>query len=205
MRRNLGWCAAVCLAMLAGRAHAQSRFARPIQLTEAEEIELALSAAPSNVAREAAVLVLRSTGYARVRDGSNGFTCVVEHEDPRAIEPVCYDAEGSATTLAVALFRAERRAAGEPDSVTLRAIDDGYRTGRFKAPGKPGIAYMLSPHASMPPHVMLYAPYKTMRELGLPGPGPSARGMPFLYNEGKPTAYVVVMVPKPSVTGKQTP
>lgn len=110
------------------------KFKRPIQLSEAEEIALTLSAAPAHIATAATVLVLRDSGYQTARAGTNGFTCLVEHEDPKAVEPVCYDAEGSATTLEVARYLARRRLAGQVDSVTRRDIAEGYRTARFLSP-----------------------------------------------------------------------
>src|SRR5262249_51475710 len=64
-----------------------------------QEIALAESAAPPAIAKNAAVYVLEEKGYAKVRDGSNGFTCLVERDLPLNIEPICYDEEGSSTLL----------------------------------------------------------------------------------------------------------
>src|SRR5688572_23771705 len=61
-------------------------FATPLSLsaqlsiTREQEITLAESAAPAVVAREAAVYVFGKTGYERVRDGKNGFTCLVNRD-----------------------------------------------------------------------------------------------------------------------------
>jgi hypothetical protein len=198
MRRLRFAGALIVVALGAASSNAQSRFTRPVVLTRQQEVELALSAAPATTAPGASVLVLEDTGYALARLGVNGFTCLVEHEDRKAVEPVCYDAEGSATTLVVSRFLARRRAAGDPDSVTMRSIEAGYASGRFSPPRKPGVAFMLSPRGSMPPHLMFYAPYATRAQSGLPGAGTGARGMPFLYGEGKPNAYFIVMIPTPS-------
>jgi hypothetical protein len=189
MRTALG----LFIASLIATPAAAQGFQRPISLTEPEEIELARSAAPAAVAAHATVLVLGPMGYRRVVTGTNGFTCLVEHEDPGAVEPVCYDGEGSETVLKVALFRAEGRAASQPDSALVREIEEGYVSGRFRVPSKPGVAYMLSPKASIPPHTMFYAPYATAETWGLPVAGQAAEGLPVLYNAGKPTAYVIVM------------
>src|SRR6476469_2321039 len=45
---------------------------RPRPLPEAEEIALATSAAPAEVSTKATVYVLRATGPARAREGTNG-------------------------------------------------------------------------------------------------------------------------------------
>jgi hypothetical protein len=62
------------------------------------ETEMALSAAPEHLRAEAAVYVLRRDGFVKARGGTNGFTCLVLRENGRTA-PICYDAEGSQTTL----------------------------------------------------------------------------------------------------------
>src|SRR5579864_1714454 len=71
--------------------HIDASFARQVQ------IDLALSAAPPEVSRNAAVYILGKQGYEKVRDGSNGFTCAIDREYVNTIEPECFDAEGTAT------------------------------------------------------------------------------------------------------------
>lgn len=193
---QLSWLFA--LAVPAQILSAQARSYLTQRLPDTTQIRLAMSAAPNDVAAGAGSLVLTDSGYARVREGTNGFTCLVEHENPQAIEPVCYDAEGSATTLAVSQFLARRRAAGEADSSIKAAIEAGYRNGTFLTPRRPGVAYMLSPEASIPPHVMFYSPYATHESTGLPQAQRANRAMPFLYRPGRPDSYIVVMVPQES-------
>jgi hypothetical protein len=134
--------------------------------------------------------------------GSNGFSCLVEHERVETTEPVCYDAEGTATLLPVALRRAELRAGGATDAAIERDIAEGYRNGRFRAPGRPGIAYMLSTEQTVfdpsrqkvipyVPHVMFYAPNRSAADLGMSADH-AEPGMPFLIFEGQPNAMVIV-------------
>src|SRR5260370_34964776 len=66
-------------------------------LSREEKIKLAESAGPPEVSSKATVYVLDSTGYVKVRDGSNGFSCFVDRQAPVNLEPTCFDAEGSAT------------------------------------------------------------------------------------------------------------
>src|SRR5262245_29154676 len=75
------------------------------------QMALALSAGPP-VADEATVYVLGPKGYSKLREGSNGFSCIVQREGLDEIAPQCFDAEGSATTLQVFLFVEEQRALG---------------------------------------------------------------------------------------------
>jgi hypothetical protein len=166
------------------------------------EMALALSACPPSVATKAAVYVLDKTGYIKIRESQNGFTALVQHSVPGAIEPQCMDAEGTRTFLHRMLKVAELRAQGlSPDEIK-RAIADAFAKGAFQAPSRPGVDYMLSTQnavpddkgvvAHFPPHVMFYAPYLTNADLGSGGQG--AGGPLFVAGEGTPFALVIVPV-----------
>jgi hypothetical protein len=172
-------------------------------LSREEKVKLAESAAPPEVSSKASVYVLDSTGYVKTRDGSNGFTCFVDRQALVNLEPTCFDAEGSATTFLTRLFVEEQRAKGKSEEQIKTDLDEGYRTGKFQAPRKPGIVYMLSdlgflliPTAGkvvhLPPHLMFYAPYATDKDLGTP---PSTKYMPRVIRPGQPDAYIIVMAP----------
>jgi hypothetical protein len=47
------------------------------------QIELALSAAPTEVSSKAAVYILGAKGYEKAREGTNGFSCLVERSFKR--------------------------------------------------------------------------------------------------------------------------
>jgi hypothetical protein len=164
-----------------------------------QKIKLAESAAPPEISGKAAVYVLERSGYEQIREGSNGFSCLVDRQTPWNSEPTCFDAEGTATTLLTRLFVEQQRAKGKTEDEIKSELADGYKSGRFKAPAKPGIVYMLSDSIFLmvndrilhaPPHLMFYAPYATEKDLGSP---PPARNMPRLIRAGQPDAYVVVM------------
>lgn len=163
------------------------------------KIKLAESAAPPEISGKATVYALESSGYVKVREGTNGFTCFVDRQTPWNTEPTCFDPVGSATTLPTRLFAEEERAKGKSEDEIKREIDDGYKTGRFKAPQKPGIVYMLSDGVFLlvndkivhaPPHLMFYAPYATEKDIGSP---PAAANMPILIRAGQPDAYIIVI------------
>jgi hypothetical protein len=87
--------------------------AHDFSLSREEKIKLAEGAAPPEVSSKATVYVLDSTGYVKVRDGSNGFSCFVDREAPVNLEPTCFDTEGTATTLLTRLFVEAQRAQGK--------------------------------------------------------------------------------------------
>jgi hypothetical protein len=166
-----------------------------------EKIKLAESAAPPEISGRATVYILERTGYEKVREGSNGFSCFVDRQDPMNSEPTCFDAEGSTTTLPTRLYVEEQRAKGETEEQIKAAIDEGYKSGKFRAPGKPGIVYMMSDSGfilvpeknqifHVPPHLMFYAPYYMDKDIGSP---PARLDMPRLIRAGQPDAYIIVV------------
>ena len=172
-------------------------------LAREEKIKLAESAAPAEISGKATVYVLERSGYVKVRDGANGFSCFVDRQSPLNLEPTCFDAEGSATTLLTRIFAEEERAKGESEDAITAAIDAGYKAGKFRAPGKPGIVYMMSDAGyifvaqvnkmvHLPAHLMFYAPYATDKDIGSP---PAAANMPHLIRAGQPDAVIIVVPP----------
>jgi len=170
-------------------------------LPREERIKLAESAAPPEVSGKATVYVLERTGYVKVREGTNGFSCFVDRQTPLNSEPTCFDAEGSASTLLSRFYAEEQRAKGKSEEQIKSEIEAGYKSGRFRAPQKPGIVYMMSEQiyllipgtnqmVHVPPHLMFYAPYATDKDIGSP---PPAANMPHLIRAGQPDAVVIVM------------
>jgi hypothetical protein len=171
-----------------------------------QQISIALSAGPEAVRDKASVYVLGRKGYEKAREGTNGVSCLVGRHFVKptetTIEPVCYDAEGSRTLLQVDLHSEELRSKGTSEADIKADIADGYKDGRFKAPSKPGVEYMLSsdnrlgPTANggtvnFPGHFMFYAPFLTGKDLGYDSVAP------FLVHAGLPDARMVV-VPDPN-------
>jgi hypothetical protein len=186
-------------------AFAQTETPKPaydFSLPREERIKLAESAAPPEISGQATVYLLEQTGYVKIREGTNGFSCLVDRQSPLNLEPACFDAEGSATTLATRIFVEEQRAKGRSEEQINAEIAERYKSGKFKAPGKPGIVYMMSDKGFLfiasanklvpiPPHLMFYAPYATDKDIGSP---PGARNMPKVIRPGQPDAYIIVVM-----------
>ena len=184
--------------------HAQANATKPaydFSLPREERIKLAESAAPPEISGKATVYLLERAGYVKVREGTNGFSCFVDRQTPLNLEPTCFDAEGSTSTLVTRLFVEDLRANGKSEEEINAAIQDGYKSRKFHAPQKPGIVYMLSNSIYLyfaqnnqmvhaPPHLMFYAPYATDKDIGSP---PQTADMPRLIRPGQPDAYIVVL------------
>jgi hypothetical protein len=173
------------------------------------QIELALSAAPTEVSSKAVVYILGPNGYEKVREGANGFSCLIERSfvgtTQTSSAPACFDAEGSRTIMLTYLRREELRAQGKSEAEIKDDIAKGFEDGRFKVPG-PGFLYMMSDEnyvydseskqsGFVPPHLMFYAPNKTAKDVGYESISPTM--VPYLTGGGGPDALIVVAAKKP--------
>jgi hypothetical protein len=168
------------------------------EMPEAVQIRLAETAAPAEVSSKASVYVLRSRGYELARKGTNAFTCFVDRTRLDTLEPECMDAEGFATTFQTRLFAEQQRAAGVGEDKIVAGIDEGYRSGRFQAPRRAGLIYMLSDYniifddqsqklRHVSAHLMFYAPGLEAKDTG------SGPGAPILTNPGRPDNLMIVV------------
>ena len=178
------------------------RFARSAQyplLPRALEIELALSAAPAHVRDAATVWVLDGTGYSIARQGTNAFSCIVSRR-AGDLFPVCWDAEGARSLLAIDVDDAQLRLAGKSGAEVDAIVAERYKSGQYHAPSRAGIAYMLSPmryriddHGAVArtpstPHLMFYGPNLTDGDIG------GARGAFVFMNRVGPDGMMIVPV-----------
>jgi hypothetical protein len=174
----------------------------PELLPQDREMAIALSAAPEHLRDAASVYVLQQQGFVLVRKGTNGFTCIVNRDHPLNQKPTCYDAEGSETILPKVLRFGELLMKGVPLEKIKSEIADGFRSGKFISPRRPGVAYMLSGDIknynastgkveSFPPHVMFYAPNLTNEDIG--SDGKFEPGLPSIAYQG-PQGYMIVVL-----------
>ncbi|MGQ0734330.1 MAG: hypothetical protein ACT4QD_11810 [Acidobacteriota bacterium] len=171
-------------------------FTRPA--TSAAEVELALDALPETLRADATVDVLRAKGYERVREGKGGLSCLLSRSRPDTQEPICWDKEGSETIMPVAMDEAAWRRAGVSEDEIAQRVAAGFSSGKYRAPRRAGVSYMMSTEnwvhngervIRYRPHVMIYAPYVTNKDIGADGKDP---GAPWVLNEGSPHAYIIV-------------
>ncbi len=177
----------------------------PKLLPRANEIALARSAAPPEVSADASVYVLEPGGYVLAEQGSNGVSCFVDRSQPAAIEPHCFDPEGSRTILPIRFAEAELRAQGRTREEIRAAVREGIESGRFVLPSRPVMSYMLSSAQELyndegravgawRPHLMIYVPWLENADIGVTGT-PSAVA-PVVSDPGDPLASIVIVVPE---------
>jgi hypothetical protein len=178
---------------------------QPPLMERDKEMALALSACPRSVADKAGVYILEKSGYVRVRESQNGFTAIVGHTLPNAVEPQCMNAEATRTHLPITLKLAELRAQGKSSEEIRQIMAEARAKGVFPKQG--GINYMLSKEnltpnfkgvaAPFPPHVMFYVPGMTNGDAGADitvGPDGNPTAPAFIVNEGTPQATMIVPV-----------
>jgi hypothetical protein len=177
------------------------------------EIRFALSALPPHLRSKAAAFVLDpEKGYQLAQTGTNGFSCIVgrtewERADFRndVYAAMCFDSEGSKSLLPAWMDAAALRAKGQLTAEELKAkISEGFRNGTYRAPGRSGVSYMISPlMRTYPspsfedkevvtmnmPHYMFYAPNVANEEIG----GKYNSEFPFILNTGGGN-YIILLV-----------
>src|SRR5215471_12161052 len=129
--RKVGWVATLII-LAATVTSAQKQPTSQIRFDSStprqRQIELAESAAPAEVSRRATIYVLSPHGYEKAREGTNGFSCLVERQYVTTMEPECFDVEGSQTTLLVRLRTEEWRAQGKSEDAIAAEIEEGYKS-----------------------------------------------------------------------------
>lgn len=167
-----------------------------------DEIRLARSAAPAAISKDAKVYVLENNRYIVAEPGHSGEACFVMRSTSEGVEPQCGDAEADATVLASYRFRVEERLAGKSRDEINREVDEGFKTGRFHAPTRPALVFMLSSAQNLTnaqgkaigkwePHLMLYYPPMRNSDLGLVSSNDLS--VPGVANEGTPLAALIVV------------
>jgi hypothetical protein len=172
-------------------------------LDRTTEIALARSAAPATVTDNARILVFTGNRYEVVAPGSNGVSCLVSRPWPAAMEPHCYDREGSETVMQIEMRRNELWHRGAPDEEIERDIADGLNSGRFRLPRRPALTYMMSAgnviyddagnRIGSASHVMIYYPYLSNSDVGFPATPDMHAGI--VDQENKPLSNLIILMP----------
>ena len=173
--------------------------ARPL-LPRAEEIALARSAAPAPVSSSARVWTWNGERYVVADSGKSRVNCYVGRPYVEAVEPHCFDEEGSRTVMPIVMRRVELRAQSKSEEEIDRELFAGIANGKYQLPQKPALTYMMSSAqklvngqgvsvGSWQPHLMIYWPNLTAESTGLPGFVPD---LGFVENPGQALSALVI-------------
>jgi hypothetical protein len=194
MRNTISWMVAVvviCLGLLnvtmaVDKAQGKGKKGKDVpSLSQEEQIKLALSAAPSHIAKDAAVMVFGADGKLQeVKPGTNGFTCiptVMNLPDP---DPMCMDA-------AVKQWWSDLMNNAAKPSNTIPGIAYMARGGSHWEKDKQ-VLMKEEPGAKIvkePPHWMIMWPFDAKTTMLPTAPNPSGVYVMF---DGTPYAHVMV-------------
>jgi hypothetical protein len=178
----MGASATVCTPGFGQDKSAAAMSALNVVLPRAAEERLALSALPVHLRAGASVYVYGKTGFGRTRNGTNGFTCLVNRDaffyGAAEFKPTCWDSQGETTYVPVMLKTGELLALGQSFGAIKAAIDAGFANKTFHTPESGGVAYMLAGDVDVDPatgsvikqvspgHYMFYANHATNAQLG---------------------------------------
>ena len=207
----------ICLAEGAAPLEAQSSKYPALQdymMPREAEVELARSAAPSNVSSRATIKVLTPSGYQVVREGDNGFVCMVMRGwsaptytpeplrdlvyDAKLRAPICFDPEASRTAMPYYELRTKLGMEGKTPDQIAAGVEAAYAKGQL--PKRDGVtfAYMWSadqnlgaPVGHWHPHMMVFSPYYKNSMLG-----DNELGKPLpMVTDDAGTPFTVVVIP----------
>ena len=155
---------------------------------QGEQINIARSAAPPNISRDATIMVVAEDGkLVEAKKGTNGFTCVPEIEAQEEPDPICVDSAGW-QWLSDAI-------SGKPKPTnTVPGIAYMAKGGwHWEKDGKITPATKNEPGAQKvkePAHWMVLGPFAS-KASGLPSMHHSKFGTYIMY-EGTPYAHLMI-------------
>ena len=142
------------------------------------EIQLARSAAPDSISRDATVLVLGRQGYETAVQGTNGFVCMVarawaaafdwaEFWNPKVRAADCLNPQAARSMLPVTYLRARMVMAGRSRAEIVSAVKAAFANKQLPEVESGAMDYMMSKTSYLTdegdhniPHVMFYARVK---------------------------------------------
>jgi hypothetical protein len=175
----------------------------PANLSRADEIRYAKSAAPADVSKDATIWALENGHYVVAVSGTSGVACQVARNTATSFEPQCGDAEADATMLAIFRFRTEERIAGKPQDEIKAEVDNGLASGRFRSPKRPALVYMVSSsqvltdptgkvRSHFMPHLMIFYPGMKSSAMGVVAS--KSMDIPGVALDGTPMSGLIVVV-----------
>jgi hypothetical protein len=157
-------------------------------MNRSSEIELARSAAPESISRDAEVLVLGRHGFETAVKGKNGFVCIVERSwtsaadaefwNPKVRTPICWNAAAARSVLVRNIKRTDLVLAGRTKDQVDEAIFASVDKRELPALEPGAMCYMMSKQGfggdtveHWPSHLMFYYPQTDPAAWGANLPG----------------------------------
>jgi hypothetical protein len=172
------------------------------------EIELARSAAPASISKDAEIMVLGQHGYETAVKGKNGFVCLVERSwttgsddpefwNPKLRAPICFNPAAARSYVPFTIKKTEWLLAGQSKAQMFASIKSGLGKGELPTPEAGAMCYMLSKQGYLNdhaghwhPHVMFFVPLNDSQTWGA-----NLAGSPVLASDDTADRMTVFMIP----------
>lgn len=130
------------------------------------------------------------THFETIRQGSNGFVCLVLRDSKGLFEPSCLNKPAVESILPVYEYRTLKLQHGKSIQKIYANIERMHSQGQFIDPAPGSVVYMMSPNnkyydhfdnklMDVAPHIMLYLPKVDHQQVGLNGKD----GLPGMYDD----------------------
>jgi len=167
------------------------------------EIQLARSAAPDSISRDATILVLGRHGYETGVEGKNGFVCMVarswmaafdwpEFWNPKVRAADCMNPQAARAIVPIALLRSRMVMAGRSKAEILSAIKAAFENGQLPKLESGAMDYMMSKSAYLTdegehnlPHLMFFTAGIDARDWGSGAEGSPLMSAPYWFFSSK--------------------
>lgn len=167
------------------------------------EIQLARSAAPDSISRDATILVLGRQGYETAIQGKNGFVCLVgrawgaafdwdEFWNPKVKAADCLNPQAARSILPIAYLRARMVMAGRSKPEIVSAVKAAFENKQLPDLESGAMDYMMSKSSFLTdegehnlPHVMFYTRMEDGKDWGSGAAGSPVMAAPYWFFSSK--------------------
>ena len=167
------------------------------------EIQLARSAAPDSISRDATIVVLGRQGYETAVEGKNGFACMVERAwmagfdwpefwNPKVRAPNCLNPQAARSILPIAFLRSRMVMAGRSKAEILSAIKAAFENRQLPDLESGAMDYMMSKSSYLTDegdhnasHLMFFTAVMNAKDWGSGAAGSPVMSAPYWFFSSK--------------------
>ena len=168
-------------------------------MEKSAEIQLARSAAPDSISRDATILVLERQGYETAVEGKNGFVCMVarswmaafdwpEFWNPKVRAADCMNPQAARSIVPIVFLRSRMLMAGRSKAEILSAIKAAFENGQLPKLESGAMDYMMSKSAYLTdegehnlPHLMFFTAGIDAKDWGSGAEGSPLMSAPYWF------------------------
>jgi len=182
-------------------------------MESAAEIQLARSAAPDSISRDAKILVLGRQGYETAVEGKNGFVCWVgrswtaafdwpEFWNPKVRAADCMNPQAARSIVPIALLRSRMVMAGRTKADIVSALKAAFENKQLPELESGAMDYMMSKSSYLTdedghnmPHLMFFTVGVDAKDWGSGAAGSPVMSAPYWFFSPKEASQMKGLPP----------